>query len=121
MLKWILNVFIGFLLLLSVSGCLQSSCCYYPTYEYICTKGSMNVDLHITGPPSSIQNMLSDSLNAYQANGYTCNTAGPRNSVNCVKGRLNINRDISHGDICSPTDDDGYCDNLAGNYIDCVQ
>jgi hypothetical protein len=103
------TAFIGFLLLISISGCVQVSCCGYPAYYYVCTKGSISTTIYITGPAPSVQNMVNDSLNAYQANGYTCNPTGPPYSLHCVRGQLNIKRDIRGGYQCSGPDDNGYC------------
>ena len=99
--KFIHNIIIGCLLVISVAGCVKQSCCGYPTYHYNCSNGSSAKGFTITAPGASIQNLVNDSLNYYQANGYTCHQTGPPYSSACVYGAVKIKKAIKDGDICT--------------------
>ena len=72
--KILLSSFAGALFV--ISGCQKLSCCGYPTYFCQCSKGNINAQFFVSGTVSDIQNLLKDTLNVYQANGYTCTTSG---------------------------------------------
>ena len=96
-------------LLISTSGCEKRSCCGYPTYHYNCSNGSSGVSFTVTGPGSTIQGRLNDSLNFYQDKGYTCSVTGPPYISVCVFGAAQIRKAIKEGDICVDPTGAGSC------------
>lgn len=100
MYKIISSLITGFSLMACAPGCVKKSCCGFPTYHYNCSNGSSAKGFTITAAGSSIQNLVNDSLNYYQANGYTCYQTGPPYSSACVYGAVKIKKAIKDGDIC---------------------
>jgi len=99
--------------LIFISGCQELSCCGYPTYSGQCSKGNIYTSFWVSAPASMVQKVLQDSLNVYQANGYTCTVSGGgAYSANCAVGLIRINEAKRAGNICTDPID-AYCNSGA--------
>ena len=93
------------LMLTILPGCLKWYCCGNTIYYYDCVHGSNTIYVTITGSPSEVQGMITDSVNYYLAKGYVCgyvDTTAPYSE--CVQGNAHKKSAEAEGKPCVSSD-----------------
>ena len=103
-----LMIFMALSLLLATTGCVKWYCCGYPNYNYRCVKGADTIYRSVMGSVGDIRQLVLDSLNSYNANGFACTLVDSGNAYfTCVQGRALKKDALATGYVCRDDNSSG--------------